>query len=142
MFRRAKSFENQAEWKIKFFLFQMPKIRMNATITFFFVSFLSSLLASELFVNGFGDIPIYKDMKNVDDSLILFDKVTGRYVSSEIIGDYKKGDVKDFYIKVLPNLGWERIGDDLFLRGKETLEIDYKQEKLKTRVRFSVSPQK
>ena len=34
------------------------------------------------------------------------------------------------------------IGDDLFLRGKETLEIDYKQEKLKTRVRFSVSPQK
>ena len=38
---------------------------------------------------------------------------------------------KDFYFKVLPNLGWERIGDDLFLRGKETLEIDYKQEKLK-----------
>ncbi len=120
----------------------MPKIRMNATITFFVVFFLSSLLAAELFVNGFGDIPIYKDMKNVDDSLILFDKVTGRYVSSEIIGDYKKGDVKDFYFKVLPNLGWERIGDDLFLRGKETLEIDYKQEKLKTRVRFSVSPQK
>jgi hypothetical protein len=103
--------------------------------------FFGSLVA-EVFVNGFGDIPIYKDMKNVDDSLVLFDKITGRYISSEIIGDYKKSDVEDFYFKVLPNLGWEKIGDDLFFRGKEILEIDYKQENSKTRVLFSVFPKK
>ena len=44
-------------------------------------------------------------MQNVEDSFILFDKVEGRYLYSEVEGDYDKKEINDFYKNVLPNLG-------------------------------------
>ena len=62
------------------------------------------------------DIPIFKEMQYVEDSLVLFDKVDGRYVSSEINGRYEKSEITEFYNKILPNLGWKNSG---FLTFKE-----------------------
>ena len=45
-------------------------------------------------------------MEYVEDSLILFDKIDGRYVSVEINGDYEEEEVIEFYKMILPNLGW------------------------------------
>ena len=58
------------------------------------------------FINGLEDIPLYKKMEYVEDSLILFDKIDGRYVSVEINGDYEEEEVIEFYKMILPNLGW------------------------------------
>ena len=53
------------------------------------------------FINGLEDIPLYKKMEYVKDSLILFDKIDGRYVSVEINGDYEEEEVIEFYKMIL-----------------------------------------
>ena len=46
----------------------------------------------------------------------------------EIKGDYKEVEVRKFYGKVLPNLGWKEINKDLFRRENEIMEIKYMNE--------------
>ena len=67
-------------------------------------------LQSARYINGIEDIPIFKNMVYVEDSLVLFDKTEGRYVSSEVIGDYDQLEIMTFYSSILPNLGWKKIG--------------------------------
>ena len=57
---------------------------------------------------------------------VLFGKINGRFVSSEMIGNYKINDIKEFYTSVLPNLGWEKVNENLFQRDGEFLEIELK----------------
>ena len=94
------------------------------------------------FLVGLDDIPIYKEMKYVEDSLIMFDKIDGRFVSTEISGNYKKKDVEKFYNKALPNLGWKKIDKGQYQRENEQLELDYRKNDTLLRVIFSVSPKK
>ena len=92
------------------------------------------------FINGLEDIPLYKKMEYVEDSLILFDKIDGRYVSVEIYGDYEEYEVIDYYKRILPNLGWKEKKSLIFNRNNETLEIICKREKEKIYVKFNIFP--
>ena len=92
------------------------------------------------FVYGLEEIPVYKEMENVDESNVLFDKINGRFVSSEIIGDYNVQEIKSYYSSVLPNLGWLRVNESLFERGREYLEISVLEENSKSKVKFSIFP--
>tara|TARA_B100001057_G_C22418263_1_gene782491 strand:+ start:274 stop:615 length:342 start_codon:yes stop_codon:yes gene_type:complete len=98
-----------------------------------------NVFASE-FVYGLEEIPVYKEMEYVDESNVLFDKVNGRFVSSEIVGDYNLKEIKSYYSSVLPNLGWLRINESLFERGKEFLEISVFEENSMSKVKFSIFP--
>ena len=91
-------------------------------------------------INGLEDIPLYKKMEYVEDSLILFDKIDGRYVSVEINGNYEKEEVIEFYKMILPNLGWREKTSLIFHRNNETLEIICKREKEKIFVKFNIFP--
>ena len=108
-------------------------------ITFFFICF---QVVAEQFVYGLGDVPIFKDMKSIEDAYILFDKVDGRYLYSEIKGDYEILEIQDFYKKVLPNLGWKSYEKNTFLRADEILEIQYLIDNEETKVVFTISPKK
>ena len=79
-------------------------------------------------------------MEYVEDSLILFDKIDGRYVSVEITGDYDEGKVLKFYKKILPNLGWKEKKPLFFTRNSETLEIISKKEKDQVYIKFNIFP--
>ena len=79
-------------------------------------------------------------MEYVEDSLILFDKIDGRYVSVEITGDYDEDKVLKFYKKILPNLGWKEKKPLIFNRNNETLEIISKKEKGQVFVKFNIFP--
>ena len=92
------------------------------------------------FINGLEDIPLYKKMEHVEDSLILFDKIDGRYVSVEINGDYEEEEVIEFYQMILPNLGWIEKKSLTFIRNNETLEMISKREKGKIYVKFNIFP--
>ena len=81
-------------------------------------------------------------MEYVDDSLVLFDKVDGRYVSTEIIGNYKYDEVVSFYKNVLPNLGWKETKALTFERSKEILELKTTINEDKISIIFSVYPSK
>lgn len=104
------------------------------------LSFIYFHAAAEQFVYGLGDVPIFKDMRSVEDSYILFDKVDGRYLYSEIKGKYKVLEIQEYYKKVLPNLGWKSLRINSFTRGNEILEIQYLVDNGETKVVFTISP--
>ena len=109
---------------------------------FFIILFSYKETISSRFINGMEDIPIFKEMQYVEDSLVLFDKVDGRYVSSEINGRYEKSEITEFYNKILPNLGWENSGFLKFKRGNEILEIGLSESEDIITVIFSIYPLK
>ena len=116
----------------------MSKVKISIIfLLFFLVSYNSYALK---FINGLEDIPLYKKMEYVEDSLILFDKIDGRYVSVEINGDYEEKEVIGFYKMILPNLGWREKKSLIFYRNNETLEIICKREKEKIFVKFNIYP--
>tara|TARA_B100000287_G_C20169157_1_gene597500 strand:+ start:111 stop:464 length:354 start_codon:yes stop_codon:yes gene_type:complete len=95
---------------------------------------------SARFINGLEDIPIFKEMKYVEDSLVLFDKIDGRYVSSEIKGYYNKNEIIEFYNQILPNLGWQMSTNLIFKRGNEILEMSFSENSGMVSVIFSIYP--
>jgi len=113
---------------------------MKFFIVFIIIFILPGLLQSGRYINGIEDIPIFKNMVYVEDSIVLFDKTEGRYVSSAITGDYNKFEIMNFYSEVLPNLGWKNIGPSLFERGNEELEIKYSEKGKKTSAIFNIYP--
>ena len=108
-------------------------------LTLILISFKSS---SEMFLKGIDDIPTYKNMVHVEDSLVMFDKVNGRFVSTEMIGQYNYSDVSEFYNKILPNLGWKLVKKNRYIRAEESLELEYKYNGKDLRVVFNISPKK
>ena len=102
--------------------------------------FIFASINAEDFVDGLGDIPNFKDMKNVEDSFVLFDKIDGRYLYSETEGYYNKKEISKFYNSVLPNLGWVLIKENKFERADEVLEIKFEQVDKMIKALFSISP--
>ena len=76
------------------------------------------------------------------DSYIIFDKVDGRYLYSEIRGKYEILEIQEYYKKVLPNLGWKFFEKNSFVRADEILEIQYLIDDEETKVVFTISPKK
>ena len=116
----------------------MSKIKISMIFILFFLVPYNTF--GSKFINGLEDIPLYKKMEYVEDSLILFDKIDGRYVSVEINGDYEEAEVIEFYKMILPNLGWKEKKSLIFNRNNETLEIICKKEKEKIYVKFNIFP--
>ncbi len=115
---------------------------MYTCVNFLIAISLSLQLIAEEFVYGLGDVPIFKDMRSIEDSYILFDKVDGRYLYSETKGKYEILEIQDFYTKVLPNLGWKSYEKNSFVRANEILEIQYLVDNEETKVVFIISPRK
>ena len=100
------------------------------------------LFANEniLFVEGIDDLPIFENMKNNKESLVIFDTNEGRFVKTEIYGKVKLEKAKIFYKKILPNLGWKEEEPDYFKREKEILIINYKENKKNLLIVFKILP--
>ena len=120
----------------------MSKIKIYKSIKVLILIFLSFKVIAEEFVYGLGDVPIFKDMRSIEDSYIIFDKVDGRYLYSEIKGEYEIPEIQEFYKKVLPNLGWKFYDKNAFVRADEILEIKYLNDNRETKVGFTISPKK
>ena len=105
---------------------------------YFFLFFCS--YSSDKFVYGLEDIPLYKNMNNNEESLVLFDSINGRIVSTKITGGEKLNKIMEFYHSILPNLGWNRTKGDLYVRGDEVLEIIFFESEGKSLVEFNISP--
>ena len=117
----------------------MSEMKNIIFLTFILISF---KVLSETFLKGINDIPTYKNMVHAEESLIMFDKINGIFVSTEIIGKYNYSEVSEFYKKILPNLGWKLITKNLYRRGEESLELEYKLDGKQLRVLFNISPNK
>jgi len=80
------------------------------------------------FIEGLEDVPIMDGMTQIKDSGINFGNAESRFVESHLSSPTLHfNEVKSFYQKTLPQLGWAQVGDDknmvLFAREKEIMEI-------------------
>ena len=75
----------------------MSKIKMYKSFKVLILIFLSFQAIAEEFVYGLGDVPIFKDMRSIEDSYIIFDKVDGRYLYSETSGNYEILEIQEYY---------------------------------------------
>ena len=101
----------------------MSKIKSTLLFIVFYLLQIDKVYCAQKFLNGIEEIPLFKEMRNIEDSLILLDKINGRYVSTEIRGRHERKEVLNFYNKILPNLGWKKINQLKFKRSNEILEI-------------------
>ena len=122
------------------FFVKIVKNRMHFVLVVKFFFLVSFTVFAEDFVYGLDDIPVYKNMRYVENSNVLFDKIDGRFVSSEMVGKYEIKEIKIFYNSVLPNLGWEKVEENIFERGTEFLEIKLESAESLSTVQFSIYP--
>ena len=119
----------------------MKKIILNILVLVFFCKSLL-LIANEniVFVEGIDDLPIFGNMKNNNESLVVFDTNEGRLIKTEIYGEAKLEHAKKFYNSILPNLGWKVEESNSFKREKEILIINYKENKKNLLIVFKILP--
>ena len=122
------------------FFVKIVKNRMHFILVLKFFFLLPFLVFAEDFIYGLDDIPVYKNMRYVENSNVLFDKIDGRFVSSEMVGNYEIKEIKIFYNSVLPNLGWKKVKENIFERGTEFLEIKLESSGSLSSAQFSIYP--
>lgn len=122
------------------FFVKIVKNRMHFILVLKFFFLLPFLVFAEDFIYGLDDIPVYKNMRYVENSNVLFDKIDGRFVSSEMVGKYEIKEIKIFYNSVLPNLGWKKVKENVFERGTEFLEIKLESSGSLSSAQFSIYP--
>lgn len=90
------------------------------------------LSLSTSFVAGSKDIPLAAGLNKVSDEGLDFDSASGSIIAITYKSSNNLQEIKDFYIKTLPQLGWKKIDNnqpkvDLirFKRDKEKLEIEF-----------------
>lgn len=98
--------------------------------------------AAEAFLEGFGDLPVMRDLSVAKDAGVVFDTPSGRIVEGYAGGDVTRARVAQFYGRTLPQLGWTRAGKGRYHREGEVLTLNYKGKDGALTVRFTLSPAK
>ena len=101
------------------------------------------IIASEEFAHGSEDVPLLVGMEKISEYSLGFDSNSGSIVSSTYNSNLNQKEVRDFYIKTLPQMGWQivkNLEEKIALkRERENLEIEFLQENGKAVVRFFIS---
>ncbi|HEV7368429.1 hypothetical protein [Arenibaculum sp.] len=77
------------------------------------------------FVVGIGDLPLMEGLVPVTGQVVLFDKPDGRIVQAVARGDMAPAEVRGFYARTLPQLGWRPAGPDRYARDGEVLALEF-----------------
>lgn len=99
-----------------------------------------SIVLAEEFVTGFEDLPLAKNLTQDTDAGVTFDTPDGRFIRAEAKMTNKKegfSEIKKFYGKTLPELGWKKTGEEIWRRESEELKI-YVPDTDKDRVFFEL----
>ena len=90
------------------------------------------------FIDGIDGLPLHDKMTVEKNSLVMFDTNQGNFVEVEIKGKSSIENISKFYNEVLPNLGWESENRTKFIRGKDSLELQYSSENQTVIVKFKL----
>lgn len=87
------------------------------------------------------DIPLMADMEEITEQSVIFDKAEGRIIQSSAFtqNDSVKA-IRSFYEATLPQLGWQKISPDSFVRNEELLHFTINTEGAYRIIHFTVSP--
>jgi hypothetical protein len=94
------------------------------------------------FITALEDVPLMPGLRPVEDHDVLFIARSGKIAEVTVRGGVDIDEVYDFYVRSLPQLGWEKITPRLYTRGAESLSIEAHatDEDALTTVLFSAKP--
>ncbi|MEQ8588049.1 MAG: hypothetical protein RLO01_14855 [Thalassobaculaceae bacterium] len=92
------------------------------------------------FVDGIEDLPLMPGLNSMPAASTAFDALAGRIVVAFAEGTVAMEDVRAFYDATLPQLGWERMEADRWVRAGEELNLDAVIERGGLVVRFELVP--
>lgn len=97
------------------------------------------------FFSELNDIPVMPGLYELSDETVVFDKPEGRIVAASAVAEaLQAAEIIDFYLDVLPRLGWVRqhggAGAASFTRQGEKLVLGLELRAGLTIIHFSLSP--
>ncbi len=93
------------------------------------------------FFSSMQDIPLVPGLSELPDQTVSFDKPEGRIVES--VAEIETPDaafVKNAYEDTLPQLGWRRVSDNLYVRERESLTLAFESYEGRNFMRVMVRP--
>jgi len=76
------------------------------------------------FFAGIDDLPLMPGLTENPAERASFEGMSGRIELREAAGPATVDAILGFYAETLPQLGWQRLADHLFVRGGERLRLD------------------
>lgn len=99
-------------------------------------------VAADAFVSVIEDLPLMEGLVENENAAVSFDSAGGRIAEAEARGDVSTTAVGTFYESVLPQLGWTRVRDGVYVREGEQLKLVIEADGAGGAVvAFSVSPE-
>jgi len=95
---------------------------------------------AEGFLTAIPDLPLAPGLVELTDRGVIFDKPGGRIVEAYAQGGIAGAAVRRFYGDTLPQLGWQALSADSYLREGEQLDVAILTESGGTLVRFTLRP--
>lgn len=92
------------------------------------------------FLSVLPDVPLPANVIEIADSQIDFDSPDGRIIQVSAQGAMTKKAILDFYEETMPELGWEAISSNEFLREKERLTLEFSSQNQHIFIQFELSP--
>ncbi len=94
------------------------------------------------FLSVIEDLPLMNALQENENAAVTFETANGRLAEAEARGPVTPDVARQFYADVLPQLGWNKVGDDLYARERERLRLTIESDGDNGAVvSFSVSPQ-
>ena len=97
-------------------------------------------VAQQAFFAAVSDLPLMPGLAEAADAALVFDNPAGRIVELAATGTVVAAAVRSFYAETLPQLGWEPVGDDRYVREGELLTLMVEAASGGLIVRFSIAP--
>jgi hypothetical protein len=80
--------------------------------------------ADGVFFAGIDDLPLMPGLSERPAERASFDSASGRIEARGAAGAATRAAVLEFYAATLPQLGWQRLAEDVYARGAERLRLD------------------
>lgn len=115
--------------------------RLLPYIATMWIGFVGIAHAADVFVSVIEDLPLADGLSENESAAVTFETANGRIAEAEARGAVTPEEVGGFYLAVLPQLGWQLVGDGLYQRADERLRIQVEPDGAGGAVvSYSVSP--
>lgn len=102
---------------------------------------MSAVAAAETrYLESLPEVPVMSGLHGVPERGMRFDKPGGRIARAVARGEAEASEVRRFYRRTLPQLGWRRIRRDTYARAGEVLRLRLHRDAGGLTVRFRVEP--
>lgn len=99
------------------------------------------LAAETAFFSEIQDVPVMRGLRELTDQTLVFDKPEGRIVEAVAAIDTPPSpEIERFYKDTLPQLGWQRIADNSYIREDEVLSLVFESHEGQRFLRVMLRP--